>query len=73
MQWGIELVFIAPGCTDRLPPLDQRTFGVLKAHAREVWRTHYQTTHGAKTTRSMMAGNLLIAWERITPEIIESA
>jgi hypothetical protein len=73
MQLGIELVFIPPGCTDRLQPLDRRIFGVLKAHAREIWRTHYHMTHGAKTTRSMMARNLLIAWERITPDIIESA
>ena len=69
----IELVFIPPGCTDQLQPLDRRVFGVLKAHAREIWRAHYHQTQGAKTTRSMMAENLLISWERITPDIIESS
>ena len=69
----IELVFIAPGCTDRLQPLDRRIFGVLKGHAREIWRVHYHETHGAKITRSMMAQNLLVSWERMTPHLIESA
>jgi hypothetical protein len=69
----IELVFIPPGCTDRLQPLDRRIFGVLKAHAREIWRAYYHKTQGAKTTRSMMAENLLVSWERITPDIVVSA
>jgi hypothetical protein len=69
----VELVFIPPGCTDRLQPLDRRIFGVLKAHAREIWRSHYHKTHGAKTTRSMMAQNLLVSWERITQDIVQSA
>jgi transposase len=34
---GIELVFIPPGCTDRLQPLDRRVFGVVKAYARQQW------------------------------------
>jgi hypothetical protein len=55
----IELVFIPPGCTDRLQPLDRHIFGVLKAHARRMWRTDYHQNHGAKTTRSMMAQNLV--------------
>jgi hypothetical protein len=70
---GIRLVFIPPGSTDALQPLDRFVFGVLKAHARQLWRTHYHDTHGAKTTRAMMAGNLITSWERITPDLIDRA
>jgi hypothetical protein len=34
---------------------------------------HYHATNSAKTTRSMMAQNLLTASECICPEIIESS
>jgi hypothetical protein len=69
----IQLEFIPPGCTDVLQPLDRRVFGVLKAHARQLGRTHYHETQGAKTTRAMMAENLLSAWDRITPDLIDRA
>jgi hypothetical protein len=36
---GIQFVLIPPGCTDILQPLNRRIFGVLKAHARQLWRT----------------------------------
>jgi hypothetical protein len=51
--WEIQLVFIPPGCTNRLQPLDRRVFGVLKSHARQLWRKQYRVSGGAKTTRSM--------------------
>jgi hypothetical protein len=63
--------FYSPGCTSRLQPPDRRIFRVLKAHFRELWRTHYHVANGAKTTSSMMAEKILTAWERIHPEIIE--
>jgi hypothetical protein len=72
-HWGVELIFIPPGCTDTLQPLDRRIFGILKAYARQLWRTHYHETEGGKTTRSMMANNLLVAWARITADFINSA
>jgi hypothetical protein len=72
-QWGIELLFIPPGCTDRLQPLDRKIFGVLKGYARQLWRQQYHATHGGKTTRSRMASNLMEAWDRISPEVIEAA
>jgi hypothetical protein len=70
--WAVELVLIPPHCTDRIQPLDRRIFAVSKAHAREIWRTHYHETNGGRTTRSMMAHNLLVSWEHITSETIES-
>jgi hypothetical protein len=70
---GIELLFIPPGCTDRLQPLDRKIFGVLKGYARQLWRQQYHALHGGKTTRARMASNLIEAWNRITPDVIESA
>jgi transposase len=33
--WQIKLVFIPPGCTDKLQPLDRPVFGVAKASAQQ--------------------------------------
>jgi hypothetical protein len=71
--WNITLVFIPPGCTDRLQPLDRKVFGVLKASAREIWRKHYHETKGAKTSRPEIIRNLVEAWDRISHEVMESA
>jgi hypothetical protein len=70
---NIQLVLIPPGCTDVLQPLDRYVLGVLKGHAQQLWRTYYHETHGAKTPRAMMAGNLLRSWDRITPDLIDQA
>jgi hypothetical protein len=71
--WEIQLVFIPPGCTDKLQPLDRRVFGVLKSYARRLWRKQYRESGCAKTTRSMMAGNPCEAWRRITVRLIQEA
>jgi hypothetical protein len=71
--YGWELVFIPPGCTDLLQPLDRRVFGVLKAYSREQWRVFHHETCGAKMTRAQMAANLVAAWNKIRPEVIDSA
>jgi hypothetical protein len=71
--WNIELLFIPPGCTDRLQPLDRKVFGVLKGYARQLWRQQYHVSHGGKTTRAKMASNLIEAWDRFAPHVIESA
>jgi hypothetical protein len=62
-----------PGCTDQLQPLDRRVFGVLKAYARQMWRTRYHATNGQKVTKPMVAERLSEAWNRITTSIIDSA
>jgi hypothetical protein len=69
----IDLVYIPPGCTDKLQPLDRTVFGVLKAFAREQWRLYNHETGGAKTTRSLMTRYLIDAWDRISREVIERA
>jgi hypothetical protein len=52
--------------------LDRPIFGILKAYARQLWRTRYHETEGGKTTRSMMANNLLVAWDRIAADFVDS-
>jgi hypothetical protein len=71
--WGIQLVFIPPGCTDKLQPLDRRVFGVLKSYARQLWRQQYHASGGAKITRPMVAANLCEAWRRITEGLVQDA
>jgi hypothetical protein len=71
--WGIDLVFFPPGCTDRLQPLDRRVFGVLKAYARQIWRTRDHETGGQKVTKPMVAKRLSNARNRNTTDILDFA
>jgi transposase len=57
----IKLLFIPPRCTDRLQPLERRIFGILKTHARRMWRKHYHETNSEKELREMMTARLLEA------------
>jgi hypothetical protein len=68
----IDLIFIPPGCTDRVQPLDRRVFGVLKAYARQFWRLEYHASGGGKVTRAKMAEGLVAAWARVSEEAIAS-
>jgi hypothetical protein len=68
----IDLIFIPPGCTDRVQPLDRRVFGVLKAYARQIWRVEYHNTGGGKVTRAQMALGLVDAWDRVSESAITS-
>jgi hypothetical protein len=70
---GIDLVFVPSGCTHRLQPFDRRVFGLLKAYARQMWRTCYHATGGQKVIKPVVAQNLSEAWNRITTDILDSA
>jgi hypothetical protein len=59
----VDVVFIPPGCTDRLQPLDRRVFGVLKAYARQQWQGHNRKQFGPEQTRAEMAADLEDAWD----------
>jgi hypothetical protein len=70
---GIQFVFISQGCTNTLQPLDRRFFGFLKALARQLWRTQYYAMHGAKIAHVQMVENLIVSWDRITPDLTDRA
>jgi hypothetical protein len=69
----IDLIFIPPGCTDRLQPLDRRVFGALKGYARRIWREHYHKTFGERVTRPMIAESLITSWQSVAANVTESA
>jgi hypothetical protein len=71
--FNVDLLFIPPGCTDRVQPLDRKVFGVLKAYARQMWRRAYHEMAGAKITKPQMAQHLVTAWSRVRWEVIDSA
>jgi hypothetical protein len=72
VELGFELVFVPPGCIDRLQPLDRCVFGVMKSYGcRQWWGTHH-ANKGERTTGAQMAANLVKAWERILREVINS-
>jgi hypothetical protein len=70
---NIELVFIPPGCTDLLQPLDRRVFGVLKAKARRHWRLRYHNRLGGKTTHAELIQDLMKSWDEVDEDAIGSA
>ena len=72
-ELGIELIFIPPGSTDELQPLDRKVFGVLKAYAKQLWREHYHKYEGGKIDRWEIADQIIIAWNRISINTLDSA
>ena len=51
---NISLHFIPPGMTDAFQPLDRKIFGIVKAHAKRMYRQRVKETNGIITkTRSM--------------------
>jgi hypothetical protein len=53
--------------------LDRQVFGVLNVYAGELWRKQYHDSGGAKTPCRVIAANLVAAWERIVPDVLEYA
>jgi hypothetical protein len=70
---NIELIFIPPGCTDLLQPLDRRVFGVLKSKARRRWRSRYHSRVGGRATHAELIDDLLSSWHELTEDAIVSA
>ena len=73
IEQNIELIFIPPGCTDRLQPLDVRVFGALKASARGYWYSNYALCPSVNYTKKHAVGTLLICWHMLSEKVIDSA
>jgi hypothetical protein len=73
IELDIELLFVPPGCTAILQPLDYRIFGELKARAR-CEHLRYQTIEGMTTARYEDAIKILgKCWSLIPNEHILKA
>ena len=69
----IELLFVPPGCTDAVQPLDVKVFGVFKSYARMLWREHYHANPSAKVTRAVLAQHIAKAWQMVGEMVVQSA
>jgi hypothetical protein len=74
-QWpaelGINLLFILPGLTDELQPLDRFVFGAMKANCR--WMYRVQVAEEGMMNKQVAASFLIRAWERINKAILDDA
>jgi hypothetical protein len=71
--YGIELLFIHPGQTDRLQPLDRYVFGALKSVCRRISDRHCADNRTIRTDKLTAVNSLREAWDRITVEVVQRA
>lgn len=70
---NIELLFVPPGATDELQPLDRCVFGAMKGIARRKWRRMYDLGEKDKMGKEEMGQILVASWEAVSPMLIEQA
>ena len=70
---NIDVMFVPPGCTDQLQPLDRYVFGSLKGIAKRKWRRMYDLGEREKMTKKEMAEILIASWEGVSTECLEKA
>ncbi|OHS93796.1 hypothetical protein TRFO_13773 [Tritrichomonas foetus] len=68
----IQLVYIPPGCTDILQPLDIRIFGILKGRARRLWRIH-QLNNNEPLKKAGAVNILIQAWNSLSEHAVQSS
>lgn len=68
---GIHLLFIPPGLTDEMQPLDRFVFGAMKAHARRMYRNHAAALE--PVNKPIAAAFLIRAWEAIGTAVLDDA
>jgi hypothetical protein len=72
-ELGIHLLFIPPGLTDELQPLDRFVFGVMKGTCRRLDRLHRECDPAAATNQQIAAAFLIRAWEGVSTRVLEDA
>jgi hypothetical protein len=72
---NIELLFIPPGLTGRLQPLDRNVFGVMKAIACRLFREHFKAVRPLprKVSKYLAAEFLAKAWAAVSDETLDEA
>jgi hypothetical protein len=70
---GVNLLFIPPGMTDELQPLDRYVFGVMKANCRRSYRPFCQANPDAPMDQRTAAAFLIRAWEYVSTQVLDEA
>jgi hypothetical protein len=70
---GIHILFISPGLTDDLQPLDRYVFGVMKNLYRRLYRIHFESAGFDEMTQQVATAFLLRTWEQVSPQTLEDA
>ena len=61
---NISLHFIPPGMTDAFQPLDRKIFGIVKAHAKRLYRQRVKASNGIITKKDACQ-DMISSWNMI--------
>jgi len=67
---NFKLLFIPPGATGLLQPLDKKVFGVLKSKGKSKWINYYNSTEGKTPSYSISTKFILESWSELSEELI---
>jgi hypothetical protein len=70
---NIQLIYVPPGATDDMQPLDRKVFGALKSEARRLFRQSAADNPALKICRKQAAQTMLQAWALLTDDTLEAA
>jgi len=70
---GIDLVFVPPGMTGELQPLDVAIFGALKSAGQAAWIQIYIDNPEQLFDRLIASENAQKCWEKVSPKQITDA
>jgi hypothetical protein len=69
----IHLLFVPPGLTEELQPLDRFVFGAMKGTFRRLYRLHCEFNPAAAIDKEIVTGFLIRGWESVTTALLEGA
>jgi hypothetical protein len=72
-ELNIELIYIPPGATDLLQPLDRKVFGALKSEARRLFRLLAAKNPELKLCKKNTTQTMCDAWNALSAATIASA
>jgi hypothetical protein len=70
-EFGINLLFIPPGLTDELQPLDHLVFRAMTANCRQIYRV--QAAEEGVMNKQVAASFLIRAWEWVSAAVLDEA
>jgi hypothetical protein len=72
-QLNIELIYIPPGATDRLQPLDRMVFGALKSQSRRIFRRQASLDPELKRRKQDAVLAMIEAWNGLSEVTLNAA